>query len=94
MKGYRFCLWKAYFDKGYGLTSYVKYLIVLMGLAEGFATQALSKTLIVAVIYAVACFFIGHIWYKTGLVISEAEVSNRFNLFQIEMRQSLNNQKV
>lgn len=94
MKCYKFCLLKAYFEKGYGLTSYIKYLIVLGGLYEGFVSQALNITFILAFLYGIACFFIGWIWYRYGFALAEAEVNNQFNLFQREVRERLNNRKV
>jgi len=91
---YRFCFWKARFGKGYGLTSYIKYIIILFGLAEGFATQSLDKTLIAAFIYGIACFFIGYVWYKYGFVEAEIEVSNQYNLFVKELRSDRKKRKV
>ena len=82
MKGYKFCLIKAYFDKGLGLTNYVKYLIAMFGLA----TQDLNQTLIIAFIYFIFCFILGFIWFKFKFVEAEIEVGNRFNLFVKEMR--------
>lgn len=89
-KCYKFCLYKAYFEKGYGITTYLKYLIILVGLAEGFATQSLSKTFILAFVYGIACFFIGWGWYHYGLALTEQEVGNNFNLFVREMRKRYN----
>lgn len=89
MRGYKFCLLKAYFEKGYGLTSYIKYMIAFFGLAS----SDVNKTLIIAVIYGLSCFVVGWIWYKSKYVFAEAEVANQFNLFQREMRKSISYQK-
>ena len=85
MKYYKFCLLKAYFERGYSLTGYLKYLIAIFGITS----QDLNTTLIAAFLYGVACFFIGWAWYKYGFVIAENEVSNQFNLFQKEMRSKI-----
>ncbi len=82
MKLYKFCLLKSYFDRGYQLTSYAKFLIALVGIA----TLNVKLTLILGVIYGILCFFLGWGWYKFGFVTAEAEVGNRFNLFVKEMR--------
>lgn len=82
MKYYKFMLLKAYFEKGYGLTSYIKWVIAIFGIT----TQAVYTTLIGMVIYGVGCFFIGWIWYKYDFVLAEHEVNNQFNLFQRELR--------
>jgi len=91
---FRFAKLEAYFETGYGKTSYVKYIIVLFGLAEGFATQALSRTFILAFLYGIACFFIGWAWFRFGIITAEHEVQNQFNLFQREMRAKLKNRKI
>ena len=85
MRFYKFALIKAYFDKGYGTTSYFKYAIALFGLAS---LQTLT-TLIIFFFYGISCFFIGWLWYKYGFAEAEQEVSNRFNLFVKEMRRKI-----
>ena len=89
MKFYKFCKLKAYFEKGYSLTSYIKWVIAIFGIT----TQAIVTTLIGMLVYGVSCFFIGWAWYKYDFVLAEAEVSNQFNLFQREMRKKLKTQK-
>jgi len=84
MRGYKFCLYKAYFEKGYALTGYLKYVIALFGLS----TLNLKVTMIAAMIYAVSCFLIGWGWYHFGIIKAEIEVGNRFNLFVKEMRKN------
>ena len=82
MKGYKFCLIKAYFDKGIGLTNYVKYLIAFFGISS----LNVKATLILAVIYLISCFFLGWFWFKYKFIEAETEVNNRFNPFVKEMR--------
>ena len=79
---YKFCLLKAYFEKGYSLTNYIKYMIALFGLSY----LNVKTTLIMAIIYGVSCFAIGYYWYKWDFITQEIEVSNKFNLFVKEMR--------
>ena len=64
MKFFKAALIKAYFEKGYGLTHYIKYVIALFGLAS----QDLSTTMWMAVAYAVGCFVLGYWAYKSGFV--------------------------
>lgn len=85
MKLYNFCLFKAYFEKGYSLTNYVKYLIALFGLSS----LNVKLTMILGVIYAISCLIIGYLWYKLGFIEAEIEVNNRFNLFVKEVRSKL-----
>lgn len=85
MKFYKSMLMKAYFDKGYGTTSYFKYLIAFYGVSS----LNTKTTMIIAAIYGVACFFIGWLWYKVGLVDAETEVGNQFNPFAKEVRHKL-----
>ena len=82
---YKFCLLKGYFDKGYSLTSPVKYLILLFGVTA----QDLTSAFITAVVYGFSCFFIGWAWYKSNFIRAEQEVNNRFNYFVQEMREAI-----
>ena len=84
MRFYNFCLHKAYFEKGYSLTNYLKYAIALFGLSS----LNVSATMWMAVFYAVACYLIGVGWYKFNFIEAEIEVGNRFNLFVKEMRKN------
>jgi len=81
MRFYKTMLLKAYFDKGYSVTSYIKYLIAYYGLVNRD-----SNLMLIAAIYGVACFFIGWLWYKYKIVDAEIEVGNRVNPFVKEMR--------
>jgi len=83
MKGFRFCLHKAYLDTGMGLTNYLKYVIALFGIA----TSNVKTTLIIAFFYVIACYFIGRWWYKSKMKLAEVEVGNQFNLFVKQMRE-------
>ncbi len=82
LRGYKFCLHKAYFDTGMGLTNYVKYLIAFFGLASA----DVKLTLIIAVAYGILSYFLGRWWFQSKMRLAEAEVGNQFNLFVKEMR--------
>jgi len=85
MRGYKILLLKAYFDKGRGVTDYLKYLIGF------FAISSLNvrATLIIALFYGVLCFIVGWLWFKYKLVDTETEIGNRFNPFVKEMRRKI-----
>ena len=82
MRGYRFCLHKAYFEQGMGLTNYVKYLIAFFGIAS----SDVKITLIIAGAYGIFSYFLGRWWFQSKMKLAEIEVSNQFNLFVKEMR--------
>ena len=92
LKGYRFLLAKAYFDKGFALLNYFKYALALV-----LVKIDLTTGFIVGAIYAVVCYIIGRLWYKAHLIDTELEIGNIFNPFQREVREKLgvpNNRKV
>jgi len=94
MKCYKLCLWKAYFEKGYSLTNYIKYLIIMLGLYTSITSQTISVAFILAFLYGIACFFIGWAWYHYDIVVAEHEVNNQFNLFMREVRKKIKKQKI
>ena len=85
MKHYRLMLWKAYFDKGYGVSSYFKYLIAFYGMSS----LNIKITMIAGVIYGLSCFITGYLWYKFKFVDAEHEVQNVVNPFIKEMRAAI-----
>lgn len=85
-KKFVFCLWKAYFERGYGLTGYLKYLIAFFGVS----TLNVKITLIIGILYIPFCFLIGYLWFYYRLPEAETEVGNHFNLFVKEMRDQMN----
>ena len=92
-KIYKFCLWKAYFDKGFGLTNQFKYALVLFG----WATSNVQTTLIIAIVWAISCLIIGRLWFHFRFIDAEHEVQNVVNPFVAEMRANFgtpNNGKV
>jgi len=85
MKWLRFCLHKAYFDKGYGLTSYVKYGIALFGLSS----LDVKTTMILGIGYGIFCYVVGRVWFHYGFQLADTEVYNIFNPFVKEMRRKI-----
>ena len=87
MKWYKFALWKAYFDKGYSLLSYPKYILILMGVGDVIASGGKSTNVIViGILFGLFCFALGWFWYAKQIVNAEIEVSNQYNQFVKEMR--------
>ena len=84
---YKLLLLKRYFDAGYSLTSYFKYGIVGLAVLQPQLKEILT---IIGLIYVPLCFPLGYFFYKCNWAEAEAEVGNRFNLFQKEVRGYLN----
>lgn len=82
MKYFKFALHKRYFDTGFGVLNYVKYLVGFFALAS----LNWKATLIVGFAYGVACYLVGWYWINKGIWEAENEVSNQFNPFQREVR--------
>lgn len=89
----RLALWKAYFDKGYGIINYAKFFIVIMSAASINNDLGITvvKTIIFAILYGLSCFFLGWWAFRYGFAKEEIEVQNRINPFVVEVRKSLNN---
>ena len=89
-KLFKVLLWKAYFDKGFSITNYVKYVIAFIGISS----LNTKLTLIVAAIYGLCCLIIGFVWYKYKIIEVENEVNNKFNPFQREVRAKLSKHRL
>ena len=90
MKYYKFCLWKAYFDKGYGWTSYLKWAIAIFGISS----LKPGLTLAGFFLYGLCCFFFGRWLFKHKVVDAEHEVQNVINPFVREMRKNYKGRKL
>ena len=86
---FRFVLHKAYFDKGYNLTSYLKYVIALFGISS----LDVVLTLVIGFFYGIGCYFLGRWWIKKHFFEAEIEVSNMFNRFVRETRSFIKKKK-
>ena len=85
LRGFRILLWKRYFDTGFGLLNYVKYLIMFIGL-NGVLQNNINFAMGLVVLYAVICFFTGWAYINYGFWETEQEIINRFNPFQQQIR--------
>ena len=79
---YKIMLIKRYFDTGYSLTSQFKYGLV----AVAASWQNTKWITIIGIIYGILCFPLGYLFYHYNWIEAEAEVGNRFNKFQREVR--------
>lgn len=77
----RLMLHFSWLQKGLALTNYVKYLIAFFGLA----TQDATAVIALGLIYALASYLLGYLWFK-HMVEAETEVGNMYNKFVKEMR--------
>lgn len=84
---YKIMLQKAYFDQGYGITSYVKAMLLVMGITAAFNSVAWEILLIVGLCYGAGCWIIGRLWFHFKLIDMEHEVGNIVNPFVREMRE-------
>lgn len=91
MRAYKLLLWKAYFDKGWALTNYFKYIFAFVGI---FNLVSARNAIYLGVIYGVSCLLIGWIWYKCGFIETENEINNIFNPFQKEIRAKLKRRNI
>ena len=82
----RILIHKTYFDSGWAFWGMIRYVIVLTGLAEGFATSSLKYTLIIGFIYGIFCYVFGYFYYRHGWVNAQHENTNLFNEFMKELR--------
>ena len=85
----RILLWKTYFDKGFGLTNNLKYIVGLFALYEVVQLSSLKTTIIAGIIWVIACFFIGWWWIRNAWNTAQLEIENRINPFMAEVRQGL-----
>lgn len=85
MKFWKTLTLKAYFDKGYGVTGYLKYLVALFGIS----TLDVVQTLGLAFIYGMICFVVGWLWYKYRLADTENEILNKYNPFVRQVRRKI-----
>ena len=90
MKFYTFALWKAYFDKGYGLLSLPKYILFLVGFGDIITSKGNTKNVLIwGSVFFIFCFFLGWLWYKYRITDAENEVQNQFNPLAYQLRDKL-----
>ena len=91
---YRIVLHKTYFDKGWSLLSYFKYVFALVGLGSLLDGYNLSYVIFGSLIYGVVCYFLGRFWLINQWYEEEIEVTNHFNKFVKETREFIKNGNV
>ena len=91
---FKLVLHKAYFDKGWGLLSYFKYVFALVGLGSLLEGYSLNSVIIGALVYGVICYILGFVWIHYRWYEEEIEVTNQFDKFVKEMREINKNGKV
>ena len=83
---YYIMLWKAYFDNGYSITSFPKWILATLGIGSAIQGYSLWYIIFGGVIYFLFCFLIGWFFIMFGFYEAQQEVSNQFNLFVKEVR--------
>jgi len=86
MKWYKLMLWKAYFDEGYGFTSYIKYLLGLFTISDAIVNSRIYTILIIGVLYGICCVGLGRYIFKSKMKDAMYEVQNAVNPFVRDMR--------
>ena len=72
---------KRYFEQGYGVSSMLKYALLVLGFFEGFVMKSISLTFILMGAYVVGCYLFGYFCFHTKFMQAEQEISNDYNLF-------------
>lgn len=89
MRWFALCINKEFFDIGYGTMSPVKNIVVLAGAGSIIASGGNALPAVLGFIaFAIFCYIFGWYWVKWKVNIAEAEVSNIFNPFVGEVRNS------
>lgn len=88
MKYYKIAFVEACFNKGYAATAPLKYLVALIGISNAIVSEKLLITLILGIGYVIFCLILGYILFRIKYVNAQLEVSNRFNPYINEMRNS------
>ena len=85
---YKFNLWKAYFDTGYSMLSYPKYILFLVGLGDVIANDGeYIRVLVIGFFLAIVCLVFGKVWFKYRFIDYQLEVQNQYNPLAREIRE-------
>jgi len=90
MKYFKILLYKSYFDKGWAITNYFKYLFAFSGF---FKLIDITQAIYIGIFYIIFCFWLGWYWFNRGIIQTENEINNVFNPFQVEIRKKLKGKK-
>lgn len=87
---YRILKQKTYFDTGFGILHYFRYIMMVWGLNE---VQKMNAKLAIygVLIYGVICYLVGYCWFRYEWVLANAEVGNRYNRLAKELRNYMKN---
>ncbi len=89
LRWFTICIHKEFFDIGYGTLSPLKNLVILGGAGSIISSGGNAMPALLAfTAFAIFAYFFGFFWTKYKVNIAEAEVSNIFNPFIGEMRNS------
>lgn len=86
-KWYKLALLWSYFNQGYSIASFPKWVAAVFGVGE-VVNKNYFTVLIGAFIFGIFCIFVGWICFKSGFIEAMNEVGNRHNLFMKEVRNS------
>ena len=73
LRCFKLLLWKRYFDTGYGITSYAKYIVAMIGVGE-VVKGNITTLLIIGLAYAAICFLIGWAYIYFKLIETDLEI--------------------
>lgn len=88
MRFYKIAFLEACFNKGYAVTAPLKYLVALIGISNAIVSENMRLTILLGIGYVIFCFILGYILFRIKYVNAQIEVSNRFNPYVKEMRNS------
>ena len=83
LKGYRLLVAKAYFDKGWSTSAYLKYVVAVGAIK----LPSLKMGILLGLGYGIFCYLLGRWWYNYRLIDTENEIQNKFNPFVGEVRE-------
>jgi len=86
---YKLNLFKIWFEKGYSILSYPKWVLAMYGIGELASSRSYFLVAGGSLLFLVVCTVVGYFWLKKGLFLAEQEVGNQYNLFQRELRKKL-----
>lgn len=83
-------LWfKKYFDVGYGLMNYLRYLLTIIGIGGIANNWGIMAYFGLGLLFFLSCVIAGYLWVKYNYVSREDEINNILNPFQNQVRKSL-----
>ena len=91
---YNFCLMKAYFDNGYSLLSYPKWILATVGIGGAIQGANLKWLLLGGFGFGLFCFAVGYVFLRMGFYKATQEVENQFNEFVIEVRKKIKSKNI